>query len=239
MTATGKDGFALLVTGTDTDAGKTIVGSALVAAWRQRGFRVGVYKPVESGVEEFPLDATALRRAAGEIQTLDEVCPVRLKAPLAPPLAARLEGRTLDPADWERRIQALRPRFDLLLVEGAGGLLSPLWEGGDAAQLAQRTGLPTLVVAPDQLGVINHVRLTLEALQRREIPVLAVVLSRIAPGPGDPSCASNATEIARLCDVPVVGPLPFCEDLDPDGLARQLEACPGAGVLMPDGLLGG
>ena len=188
-------------------------------------------------MEETPLDATALRRAAGEVQPLDEVCPVRLSAPLAPPVAARLEGRTLDPDDWERRIRELRPRFDLLLVEGAGGLLSPLWEGGDAAQLAQRTGLPTLVVAPDQLGVINHVRLTLEALQRREIPVVAVVLSRIAAGPGDPSCASNADEIARLCDVPVVGPLPFADDLQPDSLAQQLEACPGSRVLMPEGML--
>jgi len=225
---------ALLVTGTDTGVGKTVVGSALAAAWRARGYSVGAYKPVESGVESAPADGTMLWRAAGKVQELREVCPTWLKAPLAPPVAAREEGVVLDPAAWEAHIAALRPRFDLTLVEGAGGLLSPLWEDGDAAQLARRCGLPVLVVAPDQLGVINQTRLVVHALRSHEIDVAAVVLNRIAAGEVDPSCVTNRDEVARWVDAPVVGPMPFGDADDPSALAVALERCAGAQAILPD-----
>jgi len=182
---------------------------------------------VESGVEELPVDGTLLWRAAGKRQPPEEVCPVRLRAPLAPPVAAREEGVALDPDDWVRRVADLRGRFDRVLVEGAGGLLSPLWEGGHAAELARRCGLPVLVVAPDRLGVINHVRLTVEALQRRAIPVSAVILSRADPGEPDPSCATNAAEIARHVAPPVIGPLPHVDEIRPATLAAALRRAPG------------
>ncbi len=225
---------ALLITGTDTGVGKTVVGSALAAAWRARGFTVGAYKPVESGVDDAPADGTMLWRAAGKVQELREVCPTWLKAPLAPPVAAREEGVTLDVAAWEAHIAALRPRFDLTLVEGAGGLLSPLWEGGDAAELARRCGLPVVVVAPDQLGVINQTRLVIHVLRSLDIEVAAVVLNRIAGGETDPSCATNRDEVARWVDAPVVGPLPFGEADDPEALAGALADCPGAAAILPD-----
>jgi len=223
---------AWLVTGTDTGVGKTMVGAALVRAWVDDGARVGVLKPVESGVEDQPPDGTLLWRAARRAQPLDQVCPTRLRAPLAPPLAAREEGVTLHVEHWLRRIDELRARFDRVLVEGAGGLLSPLWEGGHAADLARRGGLAALVVAPDRLGVINHARLVVEALQRREIPVIAVVLSRVDPGDPDPSCATNAAEIARHIAPPVIGPLPHVREPTPALLAQALRAVPGAERLL-------
>jgi len=224
---------ALLVTGTDTGVGKTVVGSALLAAWREAGCTTGAYKPVESGVEgRDPADGRMLWEAAGKAQTLVEVCPTRLRAPLAPPVAARQEGVTLEPAPWVATVARMRSRFDLLLVEGAGGLLSPLWEGGDAAALALRCGLPALVVAPDRLGVINHTRLVAEVLAQRGITLAAVVLSRVDGG--DPSCDTNRDEIARWVDAPVVGPLPFVHDLSPAALAAVLRGAPGAEALLPD-----
>jgi len=220
------------VTGTDTGVGKTVVGSALLAAWRDAGHTVGAYKPVESGVEgDEPADGRMLWQACGRTLPLDEVCPTRLRAPLAPPVAARLEGVVLDPEPWVATVAAMRPRFDLLLVEGAGGLLSPLWEGGDAAQLARRCDLPALVVAPDRLGVINHTRLVAEVLAQRGIELVAVVLSAV--GERDPSCDSNRDEIARWVDVPVVGPLPNVRELTPPSLAAALRAAPGAGAILP------
>lgn len=225
--------LALLITGTDTGVGKTVVGAALAAAWRTRGFSVGAYKPVESGVDGLPADGTMLWRAAGKVQELREVCPTWLKAPLAPPVAAREEGVTLDPVAWEAHIAALRPRFDLTLVEAAGGLLSPLWEDGDAAQLARRCGLPVVVVAPDQLGVINQTRLVVHVLRSLDIDVAAVVLNRIADGEVDPSCATNRDEVARWVDVPVVGPMPFGDADDPETLAEALARCPGAAAILP------
>ncbi len=226
-------GRAVLITGTDTGIGKSAVGAAIAAAWTGAGRRVGVYKPVESGVDGEPADGSLLRRAAGELQPLDEVCPVRLAAPLAPPLAAAAEGVSLDPEVWRRRIASLRRRFDLVLVEGAGGLLSPLWEGGDAATLALRCGLPLIVVAPDRLGVINHARLVLEVCERRGIEVLAVVLDRVEAG-GDPSRASNRDQVvAAAAGVPVVGPLAHVDPPEPEGLAEALRAAPGADALLP------
>ena len=225
----------MLVTGTDTDAGKTVVGSALLAAWREAGHRVGAFKPVESGVDGGdPADGRMLWAAAGETQTLEEVCPTRLRAPLAPPVAARSEGVVLAPEPWVATVTEMRPRFDLLLVEGAGGLLSPLWEGGDAAELALRCGLPALVVAPDRLGVINHTRLVTEVLALRGIELVAVVLSRVDGDEPDPSCDSNRDEIARWVDAPVVGPMPFVEKLTPTALASALRRTPGAGAILPD-----
>ncbi len=226
---------ALLVTGTDTEVGKTVVGSALLAAWRHLGRTVDAYKPVESGVEDQPPDGTALWEACGRRPALDQVCPVRLAAPLAPPVAARLEGVTLDPADWRARIARRRQAADLLLVEGAGGLLSPLWEGGHAADLAVRCQLTALVVAADRLGVINHVRLVVEALEQRRVPIAGVVLGRPEPGrPDDPSLASNRDEIARLIAPPVIGPLPFQSRLAPDDLGRALLRCPGVEAILPE-----
>src|SRR5947208_15858122 len=85
---------ALFVTGTDTGVGKTFVACALASALRQRGRRVAVMKPVETGVEDEPADALALRAAAADPAPLDDICPYRLRAPLAPAVAARLEGRS-------------------------------------------------------------------------------------------------------------------------------------------------
>jgi dethiobiotin synthetase len=149
-------------------------------------------------------------------------------------VAARLEGVELDPVAWQREIARRASSADLLLIEGAGGLLSPLWDGGDAATFAQRCELPALVVAADRLGVINHVRLVVEALERRAVPIVAVVLSRAEPArPGDPSLASNAAEIGALIDPPVVGPLPFQAHLEPAALGAALRGCPGADALLP------
>ena len=107
---------ALLVTGTDTDVGKTVVGSALLAAWRQLGRSVDAYKPVESGVDGEPADGRMLWEACGRSRPLSEVCPTRLTAPLAPPVAARLEGVELDPVAWQREIARRASSADLLLI---------------------------------------------------------------------------------------------------------------------------
>jgi len=117
---------ALLVTGTDTGVGKTFVACALATALRQRGRRVAVMKPVETGVEGEPADALALRAAAADPAPLGDICPYRLRAPLAPAVAARLEGVTIDVARLVALVARRRQDADVLLVEGAGGLLVPL-----------------------------------------------------------------------------------------------------------------
>lgn len=221
----------LFVTGTDTGVGKTAVTCALARALRRRGVDVGVMKPLESGCARspdgtlLPADALALVAAAEVDDPLDAVCPERFEAPLAPALAAAREGRAPDLARIEATFAELARRHDLVLVEGAGGLLVPAAGDLTMADLAGRLGLPLLVVARAALGTLNHSLLTLEAARRRDLPVRAVVMNDAAGAAGeDPSVADNPAVLARLGEVEVVGPLPQTVGADPDRLADGLDA---------------
>src|SRR5207253_9614410 len=120
---------ALFITGTDTGVGKTFVACALATAFRQRGLRVAVMKPVETGVEGKPQDARALRAAAADPAPPGDICPYRLRPPLAPAVAARLEGVTIDVTRLVTLIARRRQGADMPPVEGAGGLRVPLGPG--------------------------------------------------------------------------------------------------------------
>jgi dethiobiotin synthetase len=172
----------LFVTGTDTGVGKTVVACALARALRARGVDVGVMKPTETGVgPEGPLDAHALRAAAGSHDPIDDVCPEALALPAAPAVAAAAEGRSIDLPRIRRAAARLRARHACLLVEGAGGLLVPLAPGFSMADLAAELALPVLVVARARLGTLNHTLLTLEALERRRLALAGVVLCHAEP----------------------------------------------------------
>jgi dethiobiotin synthetase len=197
---------ALFVTGTDTGVGKTFVSCALAAALRARGLRVGVMKPVETGVVGEPEDAVALRAAAGDPAPLDDVCPYRLRAPLAPAVAARLEGATLD---VDRLVALIRRRTreaDVFVVEGAGGLLVPVVGRVTWAEMAARLALPVLIVAANRLGTVNHCALTARVAAEAGLGVRGFVLSQPAPHT-DESAATNAETIASLTGLPILAEL--------------------------------
>jgi dethiobiotin synthetase len=172
----------LFVTGTDTGVGKTVVTCALARALRKFGVDVGVMKPCETGVgPDGPEDARALLAAAGAADALDEVCPERLALPAAPSVAAAAEGRAVDLPRIRAAAARLAALHDILLVEGAGGLLVPLAADYAMADLAGELGYPVLVVARGALGTINHTLLSLEALARRGLALAGVVVSHAAP----------------------------------------------------------
>jgi dethiobiotin synthetase len=206
----------LLVTGTDTGVGKTEVAVALVAGWRARGLDVAGMKPAQSGfaVGETS-DAERLREAAGGGDPLELVCPYALAAPLAPAVAARLEGREVSFAHVVACARSLAARHAALVVEGAGGVLVPLAADRSYADLAAALELPVLVVARAGLGTVNHTALTCEALRARRIAIRGVVLNRPTSAT-DPSEPYNPAEIERLTGVPVLASLPHV----PDGAER-------------------
>ena len=215
MTAAASMPPGLFVTGTDTDVGKTYVTALLAERLRAAGKTVGIYKPAASGAEIFhgePVwgDVEALRTAAG-LTTADDdrICPQRFRAPLAPPVAAAAEGRTVDARLLTAGAAAWAGRCDVLLVEGAGGLLCPLAFGDAGAggvtvlDVAAALGYPLLVVARAGLGTVNHTLLTLAAARSRGVPVAGVLLNaRDCP---DPQAGNNAWMIGRFGDVPVLG----------------------------------
>jgi dethiobiotin synthetase len=197
----------LLVTGTDTGVGKTFVACALAAELRARGRSVAVMKPIETGVDGEPADAVRLREAAGDHAPLDVVCPIRLRAPLAPAIAARLEDRTLDVDALVRAVERRARDADVLLVEGAGGLLVPIAGSTTYLDLALRCRLPLLVVAANRLGTINHCALTARVARAAGLDVRGFVLSQPTPET-DLSADTNAAAIAELTGLACLGVLP-------------------------------
>jgi dethiobiotin synthetase len=201
----------LFITGTDTEIGKTYVAAMIARSLVAAGHQVGVYKPAASGCtrREGTLvsdDAEILWRAAGSPGTLEDVCPQKFAAPLAPHLAAEAEGSSLDSALLRRGLDTWLSASDVVVVEGAGGLMSPLGEDEYVADLAYEFGFPLVIVARNALGTINHVLQTLvtAATFREGLDVAGIVLNHPRPVSDDPSTASNAQEIRRRAVPPLL-----------------------------------
>ena len=206
----------LFVTGTDTGVGKTYVAALVARALVAAGHRVGVYKPVASGCDRVgnelvSADAVALWEAAGRPGDLAHVCPQRFAAPLAPHLAARAEGRELDLALLRTGLEAWNG-YDIVIVEGAGGLMSPLSVEDYVADLASDFEYPLVIVAPNRLGVVNQTLQTLitAATFRNGLQVAGIVLNEsFAPEHPDPSRATNGAELAARSVPPLLAHVPW------------------------------
>jgi dethiobiotin synthetase len=190
----------IFVTGTDTEVGKTVVAGALAAAFRAAGRRVGVMKPVSSGGSN---DGQFLARCAGVELDADLMNPVRLREPLCPLEAARLEGREIDLSRIVAAYRHLEDRFDVVVVEGVGGLMVPLTRDSLVTDLIVRLDLPAIVVAAARLGTINHTLLTLRCAQEYGIDIIGVIVNRCVPEREDPVEVSSLKSIAEFTTVPV------------------------------------
>jgi dethiobiotin synthetase len=205
------DGF--FITGTDTGVGKTAVAVALAAARRAAGVRVGVYKPVASGVVfDGSSDIERLWEAAGRPLTLAEVCPQAFVAAIAPVQAAAVEGKRVDEQLLRTGIRPWREASELVIVEGAGGLFSPLGERSLNVDVARDLGLPLVVVDAARLGLIGRTLATVRAARAEGLEVAEVVISHVQPLGGaadDPRSeagivrAGVAELVRRLAPVPV------------------------------------
>ncbi|MFE4360519.1 dethiobiotin synthase [Kitasatospora sp. NPDC056800] len=202
----------LFVTGTNTDVGKTVATAAVASAALRAGRKVAVLKPGQTGVSpEEPGDAAEVRRLAGEL-TIREL--VRYPEPLAPDTAARRAGMPyLSPAEVVTEVAELAATHDLVLVEGAGGLLVRYDDEGrtlaDQARAVLDAGLPAevLLIASAGLGTLNIVSLTAEALAARELPLVGVL---VGSWPAEPGLAErcNLADLPRSADAPLLGALP-------------------------------
>jgi dethiobiotin synthetase len=215
------------ITGVSTAVGKTFLTRALARALLHTGRRPVALKPVETGVSGDPADATALARACGRPELARAAGLYRAAPPLAP-YAAALETGAAPPdlTTLVARIRELAAGAGSLLVEGAGGLLVPLDERHDIADIAAALALPLLVVARDELGVLSSVRTCVESARARNLRVAAVILGAPARTELDPSPRTNARILEQRLALPVM-PFPHCPD-DDDALA---DAASRAGLL--------
>ncbi len=193
----------LVICGTDTDVGKTVVSALFV-----QGLEATYWKPVQSGTE-----GGGDRQRVIDLLDLpeDRLHPeaYAFQAPVSPHWAAEREGRCIDPE------QLKLPAIDEpLVVETAGGLMVPLTRHWLQIQQLQRWQLPVVLVARSELGTLNHTLLSLEALRRRNIPILGLVIN-------GPSHADNPRTLHELGDVPLLCELPLLEQLNAKALARQ------------------
>lgn len=208
--------IGLFVTGNDTGVGKTHVAAMIARGAARAGLRVGVYKPAASGcqVENGQLvseDAIQLWQAAGSPGELEQVCPQRFIAPLAPNLAAAAEGKKLDQKLLRTGLDYWRERSDFLVIEGAGGLMSPLGDDEYVADLAYDLGYPLLVVARNQIGVINQTLQTLIVAMtfRDGLEIAGIVLNRPMPPDDDPSLVDNRRQLEMRAVPPVLAEVGF------------------------------
>jgi dethiobiotin synthetase len=169
----------LFVAGIDTGIGKTVATGLLARWYASHGFSVATQKLVQTGGEGFSEDVLAHRKLMGVDRIPEDAlgltCPYVFRFPGSPHLAAALEGRSVDPGRLEEAVKELAPRYQVVLVEGVGGLCVPLTEKLTVLDFLAQQAWPTVLVTAPRLGSINHTLLSLEALHTRRIPLAAVI----------------------------------------------------------------
>jgi dethiobiotin synthetase len=186
------------ITGTDTGVGKTVLAALLTRFLRERGVNAAALKPVCSGGRA---DARTLHAAMDGALTLDEINPWHFRASIAPALAARLEKKSVRLAQVLAHLRMMQKRFDVLVVEGAGGLLSPLGANFNSRDLIAALRATPVLVAQNKIGAVNHILLTLEALPeslQAEAPI--VLMSLLKP---DASAKTNSKLLAEFTNAKI------------------------------------
>jgi dethiobiotin synthetase len=221
----------VFITGTDTGVGKTLVAAALARHFSARGLRVGVMKPVETGVEN-PLglgaDASLLRWAAGAQDADELISPYRFRPALAPSQAATAAGEQIDIDKIIKASQRLREGNDILLIEGAGGLMVPIRGGYLMADLARQLAAPLLTITHPRLGTLNHTLLTTFAARAMELELCGFIINRMPERPGDAEREAPHL-LASLASADLLGVLPEVLGSDQDKveiLAREIDQMP-------------
>jgi dethiobiotin synthetase len=191
------------ITGSDTGVGKTTVACAMLAMLGRAGASTAAMKPVETGVADGDprSDAARLRALATVPHPLETVRPYRYDEPVAPMVAGELDRDPIEVEKLDRAFDVLRRSADVVIVEGAGGVLVPLAESFAFADLFRRWSLEVIIVAANRLGALNHVMLTERALRAGGCPMAGIVL--VDAGGADRSSASNASALARLTSTPL------------------------------------
>ncbi len=229
--------LGLGVTATDTEMGKTVVSGALASALWQRGYHTGVYKPaasgcVRSGVGKlFSTDAEFLLRCAGmQMEVHDEVVPYVLEAALTPAEAGKLAHMTLKPKKMLTGAKKMLAEHQVSIVEGVGGIATPLTEKYLVKDFFKDLSLPVVIVVQAVLGNVNHAVLTAEYAQKYGLKVLGVIVNNWDEANAGHLERSNLYYYEQLTGLPILGKLPVIPDkllknFDSNGIAKITEEC--------------
>lgn len=220
----------VFITGTDTGVGKTVVAAALLCFLQSTGVDACYLKPVQTGCRrksghliapdlEFVLSMSGFFPSEKERQIMAPYCFAKA---CSPQLAAGLERRPIRIPEIINAFNALKRRHDFVIVEGAGGVLTPLSWKHSILDVMKSLSLPVILAARPGLGTINHTLLSLRELRRAKLNVLGVVLNYSSAKTKGIIEASNKEAIERLGRVPVLAEFPFIGKLRPDARARKI-----------------
>jgi dethiobiotin synthetase len=219
----------IFITGTDTGVGKTTVSASLAAflSLRKR-MNVGVMKPFETGLpkddkDSGTRDAFLLRAASGSADNLSDISPYTFEAPLAPEIAADLEHAKIDLRVLDRAYKKIAGRHDIVVVEGAGGIMVPIKKKFFYVDLIERWNAPVIIIARLAVGTINHTLLTYDLLKKRGIKVIGVILNNNDKTKSTVA-QTNLEMLKYYLTIPVLGIYPYSEGLLRPGLNRALLA---------------
>ena len=222
---------AIFITGTDTGVGKTLVAAALARHFSSQGMKVGVMKPIETGVKNLAglgADAALLRWAAGATDDTELISPYRFEQPVAPCQAANAAREQIDPDKIVAAYHALRRGKDIVLVEGAGGLMVPIQGGYIMADLAKQMGLPMLVITHPRLGTLNHTLLTTFAARAMDLQLCGFIINQMPDNP-DEAEREAPHLLSSLASADMLGVLPKVAGSEQEKiktLAEEIEKMP-------------
>jgi len=197
----------IFITGTDTGVGKTHVTALILAELRRRGVRAAAFKPIACGIGG-RRDAEIYAAIMNHEQPLDVINPVYLRHPLAPSVAAKIERKRIDLGLILRVYRQLAAEYEVVLVEGAGGLMVPIRDDYFVGDLAKKLKLPVLVVARLGLGTINHSLLTMRAARSMRLDVRGIVLNDTVGGRRTLAARTNIKAVPELCATPLLSVVP-------------------------------
>lgn len=200
---------SLMVVGTDTEVGKTLVSGALILKIRELGLRVAGFKPVVAGLTHGQNeDLIALQLTLDPTDNIHfaEICPYLLSTPASPHISAKLESVDLELDVMLKSYQTLKEKVDVLIVEGAGGLLVPISDTADLGDFAQQIGLDVILVVAMRLGCLNHALLTAESIRSRGLKIAGWVANTMAEEM--PYFEENLATLERRLSAPLLGVIP-------------------------------
>lgn len=217
------------ITGTDTGVGKTVVAGALLLAFRSFGIKVCGMKPIETGclkskfkvqspkskVEKeilIPADGMFLKSIGNMDDSIDVITPIRFEKPLAPFPASEIKGTTVDIEKIKKAFEALLNKYDMVLVEGIGGLLVPIKRNYFVLDLAKHLGLPIIIVSRAGLGTINHTLLTVNYALKEGLNVAGIIINYCQPPENTLAEETNPEVLRQISPVPILGVFPYLEN---------------------------
>jgi dethiobiotin synthetase len=222
-------GKGFFITGTDTGVGKTIITAALVKAAQRLGFKATGMKPIETGCNKtinsrqhtgyrndflIPLDGKFLQEISGTEESIDLITPVRFEKPLAPMPASEMEGISVDIREITNAFTTLAHIYNVLIIEGVGGILVPITKDYSVLDMAKDSGLPVIVVTKPGLGTINHTLLTVKYALKEELTVAGIIINYTRPAEETIAEQTNPEVLEKICPVPILGIFPYIKNVN-------------------------